>query len=243
LKVINRRATFALLLGAPLAACESIDPAILGGIISSGGALTQGEAAQGIRAALSNGVVSALGIVGRSGGFLNDQKIHIPLPGKLKDVQQVMAKVGASGMLDDLETRLNHGAEKAAPVAKGIFMDAVSSLSVSDAIGIVQGPQNAATRYLQTKTTPALTRLFTPIMKNSLSGTGALRALDDVSSRLKSIPFAPKLASNAQTDLVNHGVKYGLSGVFHYIGEEEAAIRANPAKRTSEILRKVFGYV
>lgn len=237
----TRRTTLALLLGLPLAACETLDPSMLDGILNTGGGvLTQDEAAQGIRAALSNGVVSALGIVGRPGGFLNDNLIHIPLPGKLKDVQQIMARVGASGMLDDVETRLNHGAEKAAPAAKGIFMDAVSGLGVSDAIGIVRGPQNAATRYLQTKTTPALTRLFTPIMKNSLSGTGALQALDKVSERLKSIPFAPKLASNAQSDLVSHGVTYGLSGVFHYIGEEEAAIRANPAKRTSEILRRVF---
>jgi hypothetical protein len=241
--MICRRSTLAVLLGAPLAACETLDPAILDGILNAGGgALTQGEAAQGIRAALSNGVMSALGIVGRSGGFLDDNLIHIPLPGQLKDVQKVLAQVGASGMLDDVETRLNRGAEKAAPIAKDIFLDAVSDLSISDAIGIVRGPQNAATQYLQTKTSPALTRLFTPIMKNSLDDTGAIQMLDSVAGRLDSIPVAPKLASNARSDLISHGVKYGLSGVFHYIGEEEAAIRANPAKRTSEILRRVFGY-
>jgi len=238
----SRRSAIALLLGAPLAACETLDPAILDGILSvGGGALSQGEAAQGIRAALSNGVLSALGIVGRSGGFLNNNLIRIPLPKKLQDVQKIMASVGASGVLDDLQARLNHGAEKATPAAKNIFLNAVSDLSISDAISIVRGPKNAATQYLQGKTTPALTRLFTPIMDSALADAGAFQALDQVSSRLQSIPFAPKLASNAQKNLITHGVKYGLDGMFFYIGKEEAAIRQNPAKRTSEILRRVFG--
>lgn len=240
----TRRAALGLLIGAPLAACETLDldPAILDAILSTGGgALTQGEAAQGIRAALSNGVMSALLIVGRSGGFLDNRQIHIPLPGKLADLQEVMSTIGAGGMLGQLETRLNRGAEKAAPVAKNIFMDAISGLSVTDAIGIVRGPKNAATSYLQSKTTPALTGLFTPIMKNALADSGAMQMLDDVGAWLDDVPFAPKLANNARADLVAHGVQYGLSGVFHYIAKEEAGIRDNPAKRTSEILRRVFG--
>ncbi|VAV92390.1 hypothetical protein MNBD_ALPHA06-1079 [hydrothermal vent metagenome] len=237
---ISRRSALAVLLGLPLAACETIDPSILGAVLGSS-QLSQSEAAQGIRAALSNGVLSALGIVGRSGGFLNDGAIRIPLPAKLQSAQQIMASVGASGMLDQLETRLNRGAEKAAPVAKSIFMDAVADVSISDAIGIVRGPNNAATSYLQNKTTPALTQLFTPIMRDSLSGTGALQALDNISNKLDTIPFASQLAGETKGNLVSHGVKYGLNGVFYYIGKEEAAIRANPAKRSSEILRRVFG--
>jgi len=77
-------------------------------------------------------------------------------------------------------------------------------------------------------------------MENSLNQTGALRLVDDVSSQLSSIPFGPNLGANARTDLIGHGVDYGLQGVFHFIGEEEKAIRENPAKRTSDILRRVF---
>ncbi|PHR54739.1 MAG: hypothetical protein COA47_15180 [Robiginitomaculum sp.] len=241
--ILSRRAALAALLGIPVVACESIDPSILSAVLGSVSGLSQSEAAQGIRAALSNGVLSALGIVGRSGGFLDNRLIRIPLPGKLRDVQSTLAKVGAAGLLNNLEVKLNRGAEIAAPVAKNIFMDAISGLSVSDAIGIVRGPNDAATRYLQDHTSTSLTRLFTPIMQNALANTGALRLLDDVAGRLKAVPFAPKLASNARSDLIGHGVTYGLSGVFHYIAAEEAAIRANPAKRTSEILRRVFGYV
>jgi len=86
-----------------------------------------------------------------------------------------------------------------------------------------------------------LGQLFSPIMENALNQTGALRLVDDVSSQLRSVPFGPNLGADARNDLIAHGVDYGLRGVFHFIGEEEKAIRANPAKRTSEILRRVFG--
>ena len=239
---INRRLTLAGLLGLPLAACETLDPAILEGIMGSG-ALSQADAAMGIRAALSNGILSALGIVGRDGGFLNDGQIHIPLPKVLADVQSVMSTIGAGSILSQLETQLNRGAEKAAPVAKDIFFDAISGLSISDAIGIVRGSENAATTYLQDRTTPRLTALFSPIMENALGQTGALQLLDQATNSLRNIPFAPSLGTNARTDLITHGVNYGLTGVFHYVAKEEAAIRRDPAKRTSEILRRVFGVV
>lgn len=238
---VSRRTTIFGLVSVPvLTACETIDPAILEGILGSG-VLSQADAAKGIRAALGNGILSALGIVGRDGGFFNDGQIHIPLPESLQDVQSVMNNIGVGGILNQLEAQLNRGAEQAAPVAKDIFFDVVNGLSISDAIGIVRGPENAATTYLQSKTTPRLTSLFTPIMENALSGTGALQLLDQVSNRLRNIPFAPSLGANARTDLISHGVEYGLSGVFHYVAKEEAAIRRDPAKRTSEILRRVFG--
>lgn len=238
---MTRRTTLLGLGSIPaFAACESIDPSILGGILGHG-ILSQADAAQGIRAALSNGILSALGIVGREGGFFNDGQIHIPLPSALGDVQSVMNNIGAGGILNQLEAQLNAGAEKAAPVAKDIFFDAISGLSISDAVAVVRGPENAATTYLQNKTTPRLTALFTPIMENALAGTGALRLLDQASNTLRNIPFAPSLGANARTDLIAHGVGYGLGGVFHYVAKEEAAIRRDPAKRTSEILRRVFG--
>ena len=232
-----------ILIAAPslgLAACETLDPAILEGILNSG-ALSQAESASGIRAALNNGIGYAINNVGRVGGFLENGRIRIPLPKVLQDVQNVLEPIGAGSLLSELQTQLNRGAEKAAPVAKDIFVEAVSSLSIQDAIGIVRGPDNAATQYLQNKTTARLTTLFSPIMGNALDQTGALRLVDQVSSQLNTVPFAPKLGADAKTDLIRHGVDFGLQGVFTYIGDEEKAIRENPAKRTSEILRRVFG--
>jgi len=222
-----------------LSACETLDPAVIDGILGAGG-LSEFEASQGIKAALDNGIGSAISTVGRQNGFLGDSIIRIPLPKKLADVQSTLSSFGASGLLDELEVQLNRGAEKAAPVAKDIFVNAVSQLSIQDAIGIVRGADNAATTYLQEKTADRLAQLFSPILENALGDTGALRLVDQLDSRLSGLGVRG-LGASAKSDLVSHGVDYGLSGVFHYIGEEERLIRENPAARTSEILRRVFG--
>lgn len=238
--LFDRRLFLAAAGAAGLSACETLDAETLGTILGSG-ILSQADAAKGIRAALDNGVGLAVATVGKDGGFLNDNKIRIPLPKALQDVKSVLSIVGAQGLMSDLEVQLNRGAEKAAPVAKSIFLDAISALTIQDAIGIVKGADNAATQYLQAATTPKLTSLFSPIMENALGQTGALRLFDQLSGQVKNIPLAPQLGADAKQNLISHGVDYALGGVFHYIGEEERMIRENPAKRTSEILRRVFG--
>lgn len=240
----SRRAILTALGGLGLAAgCTATGGGLggLGGIVSGPGGLSEADAAAGIRAALNNGVSSAISTIGVRDGFLLNQLIHIPLPGFLRDMQSSLARVGLSGPLDTLETQLNRGAETAAPRARKIFVDAISSMSIADAIGIVRGPDDAATEYLKGRTTTSLTNLFTPIMDTALQQAGAIRTLDALDQSTKSIPLAPRLGANSKTDLINHGVRFGLNGMFVYIAKEEEAIRRNPAKRTSEILRRVFG--
>ena len=238
---MDRRIVLLGLASTPLAACETLDPSILDGLGGLGGTLTAGEVALGLKAALNNGVGNALSNVGVLNGFLGNDIVRIPLPKVLQDVQSVLAPLGADKLLVELQTQLNRGAEKAAPVAQDIFLDAVRGLTITDAFDILRGTETAATEYLQARTTTRLGQLFSPIMENALNQTGALRLVDDVSSQLRSVPFGPNLGADARNDLIAHGVDYGLRGVFHFIGEEEKAIRANPAKRTSEILRRVFG--
>ena len=237
---LSRRKIFIMLGGACLAAGCAVD-----GLPSfpaqSAGGLSEADAAAGIRAALNNGVSSAISTIGVADGFLLNNLIHIPLPKTLKDMQSSLSKIGLAGPLDTLETQLNRGAEAAVPKARAIFVDAISAMSISDAIGIVRGGDNAATDYLKGRTMPSLTNLFTPIMTTALEQAGAIRTLDSLAARLKAVPLAPKLGADAKSDLIRHGVEFGLAGMFTYIGKEEAAIRANPAKRTSEILRRVFG--
>ncbi len=238
---MDRRLVILGLASTPLAACETLDPAILDGLGGYGGALTAAEVGLGLKAALDNGVGNALSNVGVLDGFLGDNIVRIPLPKVLQDVQSVLAPIGADSILVELQTQLNRGAEKAAPVAKDIFLGAVRNLTITDAFNILRGPDTAATDYLRGQTSGRLAQLFAPIMESALNQTGALRLVDDVASQLDGVPFAPKLGADARNDLIDHGVDFGLRGVFHYIGEEEKAIRANPAKRTSAILRRVFG--
>jgi hypothetical protein len=124
-------------------------------------------------------------------------------------------------------------------------MSALNGMSIQDAIGIVRGPQNSATLYFQERTTPALTTAFRPSFTTALNGSGAFRVANSVDKRLAGIPLAGAAAGGQTTStrqmLIDHGLDWGLQGLFHYIGAEEAAIRADPVKRTSAILRKVFG--
>ena len=241
MSTLNRR--FVLLGGlsaSGLTACETLDPTVIDGILGGYGGLSQADAALGIRTALDNGVGNAIANVGVLDGFLGNSLVRIPLPKVLQDVQGYLQPFGADGLLVELQQQLNRGAEKAAPVAKDIFLGAIRDLTITDAINIVRGPSNAATQYLADRTSTKLASLFSPIMENALNQTGALQIADQIESTMRNAPLGPNLF-NARGNLIKHGVDYGLKGVFYYIGEEEKAIRENPAKRTSEILRRVFG--
>ena len=154
--------------------------------------------------------------------------------------QKMMANFGLSGMLDDLELRLNRAAETAAPYAKELFVTAITAMTLDDANGILKGPNDAATRYFEGKMTPQLVQTFRPVISQHLEKSGAFRALDDVNNGLASIPLASSLQKTAKDSLIDHGLDYALSGLFHYVAKEEAAIRANPTKRTTDLLKKVF---
>jgi hypothetical protein len=236
---MNRRTLLASFAALPLAACETLDPALIEGVLG-GGALTQGEAALGIREALGFGVDNALSGLGRVDGFFGNPQVRIPLPGVLRDVQSVLAPLGAGGLLSELEQQLNRGAERAVPAAANIFLDAIRGLTIQDALAIVRGPDTAATDYLRDRTTDGLTALFSPIMEDALGQTGALQLVDELERQAP-----PALLGTAGLDvgaeLVRHGVEFGLRGVFQFIAAEEAAIRSNPAERTTAILRRVFG--
>ena len=245
---LTRRRLMVLAPATVLAACTTADQeAILGAVLSgTGGAAGTGayssaEAAEAIRVALDQGISAAIAQVGRTNGYYRDGRIHIPLPGRLASIQSQLRPLGLSGLLDDLERQINRGAETAAPQAKSIFVNAIRSMTISDAMGIVRGGPTSATDYFENRTTASLTRLFTPILESALQQAGAIQTFDQLVARLDTIPLAPQLGADAKRDLVTHGVDKGLDGLFYYIGQEEAAIRANPAKRTSEILRKVFG--
>lgn len=209
--------------------------------LGGGTGLSEAKIGRGLKEALRVASRAVVDQVGRPGGYLRDEAIHIPLPGFLGSVQSALRMAGASGLLDDLELRLNRGAEAAAPYAEEIFLDAIGEMSLADARSILDGPDDAATRYFQRTMTPDLKTTFRPIIDRELQAAGAVKVFDDITRRVDSLPFAPGLGTNAKGRLVEHGLDGALSGIFHYLAEEEAAIRNQPAKRTSDLLREVFG--
>ncbi len=204
---------------------------------SIGGGLSSEEIGDGLLEALRVGSERVIKRVGQEDGYNADPDIHIPLPGSLEKVQDALKTVGLSDMADDLELRLNRGAEAAAPEAKAVFFKAMEKMTWEDVKGIYEGSDDAATRYFQRTMSPDLVKRFTPIVENSLSEVGAIRSYDDMMAQYKTLPFVPDVKS----DLTAYTVEKALDGLFHYLAKEEAAIRNNPAKRTTDLLQKVFG--
>ena len=208
------------------------------GVTSSsiGNNLSDGEITSGLKEALRVGsdlVVNQLGVID---GFNADPNIHIPLPNNLEKVQSTLDKVGLSGMLDDLETRLNRAAEIATPKAKELFLNAINAMTLDDARNILTGENDAATRYFQSKMTPDLVKEFTPIVNDSLAEAGAIKSYDKAIGQYKKIPLVPDVKS----DLSSYVVEKGMDGIFYYLAAEEAKIRTDPVARTTELLKKVF---
>lgn len=208
------------------------------GVSSSGLAsnLTDGEISSGLKEALHVGSDLVVNQLGTNDGFNADPNIHIPLPNSLKKVQSTLDKVGMSGMLDDLETRLNRAAEIATPKAKELFFNAISAMTLDDARNILAGENDAATRYFQSKMTPDLVTEFTPIVNDSLAEAGAIQSYENTIGQYKKIPLVP----DAKADLSSYVVEKGMDGIFHYLAVEEAKIRTNPVARTTDLLKKVF---
>lgn len=199
--------------------------------------LSNDEIVGGLKQALRIGAERVVGQVGTTDGYNADPEIHIPLPPSLQTVQSNLRTFGLSGLADEVELKLNRGAEAAAPEAKRIIWNAVSAMTLDDARGILEGPDDAATRYFERVASADLTEAFTPIMERSLAEAGAIAAYDNLLGQYNSMPFVPDLKG----DLISHAVTLSLDGLFYYLAREEAAIRQNPAKRTTELLQKVFG--
>jgi hypothetical protein len=195
------------------------------------------EIGAGLKEALRVGSENVVSRLGRMDGFNADSAVHIPLPKQLDTVKSVLDKVGMSGLLKDLEMKINRAAEVATPKAKKLFSQAISKMSFEDVKKIYKGPEDSATQYFRGKMSPALAKEMEPVVNKSLSEVGALKAYDNVMKEYRSVPFVP----DVKADLTDHVVAKGMDGIFYYMAKEEAAIRQDPAKRTTDLLKFVFG--
>ncbi|MEM7663114.1 MAG: DUF4197 domain-containing protein [Pseudomonadota bacterium] len=229
-----------------LAACETGSTgglgSVLGDVVSgiggqTSGGLTTAEIDAGLREALTIGTERVSAQLGATDGFFGDNRIRIPLPGRLGDLQDQLGKVGLSGPLDDLQLRMNRAAEASMPEARKLVVSAVRSITLEDALGILNGGNTAATDFLRDRTEASLINAFRPYIDTALADSGAFQSLDSVTSRYG----LSAVSNDLRGDMTDHAVGLGLEGLFYYVGEEERRIRENPIARTTDILRKVFG--
>ncbi|OUR76861.1 hypothetical protein A9Q83_13165 [Alphaproteobacteria bacterium 46_93_T64] len=195
------------------------------------------EITEGLREALKVGTGRVVEQISSSGGYESDPDIHIPLPEKMQQAQAMLRKFGLSGLADDVESRLNKGAEAAAPKTKELIVKAITDMTVEDAQKIYDGPDDAATQYFQKVATEDLSATVRPIIEQALEDAGAIAAYNNLLGEYAKYPFVPDIKS----DLGEHATDLALEGLFHYLAKEEASIRNNPVARTTEVLRSVFG--
>jgi hypothetical protein len=199
--------------------------------------LSNSEIASGLKDALRVGTETVVGKLGQADGFNADPTIHIPLPESMRQVKSALAAVGMSAMMEDLELKLNRAAEEATPPAKKLFWDSIEAMTLDDVKGIYSGPDDSATRYFESRMSGPLAAAMQPIVERALNQVGAILTYDAVMGQYATLPFVP----NVKADLNSYVVEKGMEGIFHYLAIEEAAIRQDPVKRTTDILQKVFG--
>jgi hypothetical protein len=199
--------------------------------------LSTQEIVQGLKEALTNGTSKSSDLVSKTDGYFKNPEIKIPFPPDVKKVEDRLRQMGMGGEVDKFVIALNRGAEEAAKEAKPIFVGAIKQMTIEDAMGILKGQPDAATQYLKKTTTPQLKEKFKPVVQKSLDKVYATQYYGELVGTYNKIPFVQKV----NPDLNAYATDMAMQGLFTMIAKEEKNIRQDPAARTSELLKKVFG--
>lgn len=209
---------------------------VAGEMLAEGSSLTSAEVASGLKQALEFGITEGAGKLSQTDGYFKSQyKILLP-----PEAQKVTAKLKNVPGFETVENiileKINRGAEDAAKKAAPIFKDAITGMTFNDAMGILMGPKNAATNYLNQATYNKLYAEFNPVIVQSLDKFGARKYWSDAVNAYNKIPFVEK----ADPDLDNYVTTKALDGLFDMVEKKELDIRTNLAARTTDLLKKVF---
>ncbi|MBS3917786.1 MAG: DUF4197 domain-containing protein [Deltaproteobacteria bacterium] len=199
--------------------------------------LSDAKIGEGLKEALKVGTENTVTFTGKTDGFFLNQAIKILMPEKLRTVEKGLRAVGYGPQVDEFVLSMNRSAEKAAPFAKQIFWNAIGEMTFEDVRKIFSGHETSATEYFKGKTSDKLTVIFKPIVDKVMNEVGVTRQYKDLVGRYESIPFVKK----ETFDIDQYVVTKALDGLFHVLGEEEKKIRTNPAARTTDLLKEVFG--
>lgn len=198
--------------------------------------LSNQEAARGITGVLNTGISSAVAKLGVPGGFLNNAKVKIPLPPALDDLASGLRLLGKGKDADELVAKMNQAAEQAVPLAKPLLINAVKSMSLQDAKKILTGGDQSVTQFFRERTSAALTAKFLPLVKQTTDRVGLAQQYDQFAGQGAKLGLIKGDAANIEQYVTDKA----LDGLYLMIGEEERAIRQNPAAAGSAIVSKVF---
>jgi hypothetical protein len=215
-------------------------PKILTANKNSTSGLTENEAGQGIKEALTQGVTNAVLNLNKTDGFFGSEFYKMLLPPDAKKLETTLRKMGMGTQVDKAILSINRGAEDAVAYAKPIFLDAIKEMTLTDALNIVKGKNDAATQYFRQKTMQKLIDAFRPSVQASLDKVSATKYYADLVNTYNKLPTT---FNKVNPDLTSYVVGKAVDALFDQVAKEEANIRANPTARATDILKKVFGSV
>ena len=198
--------------------------------------LSNQEAGSGLKAALEKGSLAAVSSLGVENGFLNNDKVKIPLPGILEQARPLLKMTGRGQQLDELVLAMNHAAEAAVPMARPLLVNAVKSMSFTDAKNILTGGDTSVTNFFRDKTSAQLAVKFLPIVKTVTDRAGLSARYNSAMGQVSKLGMAPQ-----QATVESYVTQRALDGLYTMIAEEEKAIRKDPLGSGSKIIGKVFG--
>ncbi len=205
---------------------------------SSSPRITQAQMVEAIKQALSQGVNDSIYLLGALEGFNLSDLYHIPIPEKLSRPADLLRKLGQSDKVDEFELRLNRSAQQAVKQSADIFTSAIQQMSVKDALSIMQGADNAATIYFRQHTETALRARFLPVISKATDQTGLTSTYKSINQSISKI----YPANSYTVDIDNYVLEHAMDALFDRIAVEEQLIREQPVKRTTELMKTVFGY-
>ncbi len=200
------------------------------------GGLTRDEIVRGLKEALKIGTEEAVKTLARENGFYLDDQVKIPFPEEVKYVEEKLRAIGLGSLVDNFVKQMNHAAENAVDKAGPIFYDAIRQMTISDAVGILNGGDHAATGYFREKTSDQLVEAFKPDISKVLDNMHVSEYWTKITRAYNRIPLTKKV----ETDLPEYVTQKAIDGLFVKVAEQEKLIRDDPKARTTELLRKVF---
>ncbi|MFN0083426.1 MAG: DUF4197 domain-containing protein [Ferruginibacter sp.] len=224
-----------LIISIILGSCETLQQVATA---AAGVGISNTEAAAGIKEALGQGIAKSVLQLNTTDGFFKDALYKVLLPPEAKKIENTLRDLGFNSLVDKAILQINRGAEDAAGYAKPIFVDAIKSMTLSDAIGLIRNGDTSATHFFREKTTDKLLAAFRPVIASSLNKVDATKYYGDMVTRYNNFPTTFK---KLNPDLTSYVTQRATDALFNLIAKEEINIRTNFAARTTAILRKVFG--
>ncbi len=203
---------------------------------SSTPSLTNGDIVKGLKEALAQGTSKGVNVLSAKDGFFKNAAVKVLFPPEAKKVEKTLRDLGMGSLVDVAVEKINRAAEDASHSAKDIFVKAITNMTITDAMNILTGKENACTEYLKKATSKELFTAFNPVISKSLNQVGASNAWSSVMTNYNKIPFIEKINPDLNTYVTNKT----MDGVFLMIEKEEKLIRKDPVKRVTDILKKVF---